>query len=445
MDRSESKHSVIAALAALALCIAILPARAQWVQTNGIDGPTVFSISSIGDSLVAGTSSDYVHFGGIFLSTDDGLTWALMKSDLPTYTDVHSFCKMKNAKGEERVFIGTETGPFCSTNHGANWMLRNDRNVWGATIVVADAQYLYACTNTDGLFRSSDDGITWEDANDGIPELHVGRPGARATQSLLSIQDPRFEWGFFVGVEGVHHINDTCRILRSSDHGETWQNTGNGIPPFSQVYCLAAGPTVSGHPDIYAGTVDGFFHSTDYGNSWIKSATGLGAHIINSIAAVDHYVFAGTDKGVYCSWNVSSRWFEANEGFSYHDIRSLFIFGKYIYAGTSGLGVWRRPLSELIPVDVEQPQMPTAFTLDQNYPNPITGQTSIGYALHKPEYMTLKVYNALGAEVATVMEGRQNAGRHTARFDATGLPAGMYFYRLAAGGRTIQRKMAVVK
>jgi hypothetical protein len=77
---------------------------------------------------------------------------------------------------------------------------------------------------------------------------------------------------------------------------------------------------------------------------------------------------------------------------------------------------------------------PEAYSLDQNYPNPFNPSTTITYTLPQASLVKLRLYNILGQEVATLVNGRQNAGRHTTRLDASSLPTGVYFYRLQARG-----------
>ena len=71
--------------------------------------------------------------------------------------------------------------------------------------------------------------------------------------------------------------------------------------------------------------------------------------------------------------------------------------------------------------------------------------TTISYALPEAENVTVKVYNTLGEEVATLVNGEQVAGQHDATFDASNLLNGIYFYRLTAGKFSQSGKMTVVR
>ena len=89
---------------------------------------------------------------------------------------------------------------------------------------------------------------------------------------------------------------------------------------------------------------------------------------------------------------------------------------------------------------VRDADVPSAFRLDQNYPNPFNPTTAISYQLVANSYVTLKVYDLLGREVATLVNGQLAAGSYKTTFDASRLSSGVYLYRLAADGATIQTK-----
>ncbi|MBN8544564.1 MAG: T9SS type A sorting domain-containing protein [Ignavibacteria bacterium] len=86
------------------------------------------------------------------------------------------------------------------------------------------------------------------------------------------------------------------------------------------------------------------------------------------------------------------------------------------------------------------------FVLEQNYPNPFNPETSIRFVLKKDTKATLKVYNSLGAEIATLFDGTAEAGRYyDVKFGGGDLASGFYFYRLVAGEYVSVKKMLLMK
>ena len=89
--------------------------------------------------------------------------------------------------------------------------------------------------------------------------------------------------------------------------------------------------------------------------------------------------------------------------------------------------------------------IPTEFALYQNYPNPFNPSTTISFDLPRQSYVTLKVYNVLGQEVATLVNGGRQAGRYSIPLEATEQPSGIYFYRLTAGSFSDVKKLIILK
>ena len=89
--------------------------------------------------------------------------------------------------------------------------------------------------------------------------------------------------------------------------------------------------------------------------------------------------------------------------------------------------------------------IPSDFHLYQNYPNPFNPSTTIVYDVAKSGDVTLSVYNLLGQEVSTLVDGYQSAGRHTVSFDASHMASGTYFYILTSGSQRIVKKMVLLK
>jgi hypothetical protein len=81
---------------------------------------------------------------------------------------------------------------------------------------------------------------------------------------------------------------------------------------------------------------------------------------------------------------------------------------------------------------VENSSAPLTFQLTQNYPNPFNPSTAISYRLEAKSFVVLKVFDILGTEVATLVDGGKEAGRYTVSWNAAGLSSGVYLYELTA-------------
>jgi hypothetical protein len=90
-------------------------------------------------------------------------------------------------------------------------------------------------------------------------------------------------------------------------------------------------------------------------------------------------------------------------------------------------------------------RMPTEFKLSQNYPNPFNPVTQISYTVPRTEYVSLKVYNLLGQEVATLVEGVKTPGVYRVTFDGSDLTSGVYLYTEKATNFVATRKLVLLK
>jgi hypothetical protein len=108
--------------------------------------------------------------------------------------------------------------------------------------------------------------------------------------------------------------------------------------------------------------------------------------------------------------------------------------------------MYRKVLLSLT-TDVEriENKLPKYYTLMQNYPNPFNPTTVIEFTIPNKEFVTLKVYNILGQEVAKLVNGVKSAGVYKVSFDASDLTSGMYIYKIEAGNYSDTKKMLLMK
>jgi len=101
--------------------------------------------------------------------------------------------------------------------------------------------------------------------------------------------------------------------------------------------------------------------------------------------------------------------------------------------------------NEVVGVETESQNLPSEFQLAQNYPNPFNPSTKIQYEISENQFVTLKVYDILGKEVATLVNEEKQAGYYSVEFDGRELSSGMYIYMIQAGNFVGSKKMLLIK
>ena len=114
-----------------------------------------------------------------------------------------------------------------------------------------------------------------------------------------------------------------------------------------------------------------------------------------------------------------------------------------VVAPAFAVGNWQGSTTDV--KDLTLGKVPDHFALEQNYPNPFNPSTAISYQLTVNSEVTLKVFDVLGREVATLVNEKKDAGSYSVRFSGAGLSSGVYLYRLQAGEFTQTRKLMLLK
>lgn len=101
--------------------------------------------------------------------------------------------------------------------------------------------------------------------------------------------------------------------------------------------------------------------------------------------------------------------------------------------------------NQITSVESDLNNIPSGFSLKQNYPNPFNPSTKISYQISQNSFVTLKVYDALGREVSSLVNEEKSAGKYEVNFNAVNLATGVYFYKLTANNFTQTNKMLLIK
>lgn len=188
----------------------------------------------------------------------------------------------------------------------------------------------------------------------------------------------------------------------------------------------------------------------EYDSTKISDTTSAEIYIINvgnnsltidSIIVSDpHFILTDVTNEVepYSVWK-SIVQFIPDSAKYYSTIIKVYSDGGIKQLSLSGIGK-----DYAVSVDDEILQSLT-FSLSQNYPNPFNPLTSIHYAIGKRQFVTLKVYDILGNEIATLVNDEKSAGNYEVNFNASNIPSGVYFYRLQAGSFIQTNKMILLK
>ncbi len=390
----------------LAQVLPIASGISQWISRGGPNDVFCFAVDAE-RGLWLGS-----RFEGVYRSLDGGDSWILSDTGL---TNKHINTLMVTPRG---VFAGTRGGIFLSTDGGSLWAHSDggiDTSV-AANEVMALARvgtYLFAGMGGNGVYRSSDEGVTWSQASSGLDENYIW--------SMAAVGND-----IFAGTDKSIYI--------SQNSASTWTQVNLGLPT-SPVYAITSLGSI-----LIIGTDKGVYTLTNVGSTWQHKSLGRPNEDVWSVVVDSARVFtANYGYGVFRSDDSCSTWHDVSTGLTNLVVWRIVMVTHAtretdLLVGTNGSGVWQRPHFELLTaVDDHSGMVPQAFLLSQNYPNPFNPNTIITYELPKLSEVRLGVYDMLGREVSVLVNDRREAGVHEVQFDGSGFAGGVYFYRLQTG------------
>jgi photosystem II stability/assembly factor-like uncharacterized protein len=379
--------------------------------------PGPHKLTQLSNALI-GLSDDVQPYRGYFLkTTDGGMSWRPF-GGLP---DTTMYLTGGYFLNERLGFVSATLQKISSyavilktVNGGLTWSTFEPavRTYSLRNIFFADSLHGMVVGARDTANRSI--GVLFSTTDGGTSWRHVDFPDVDNLIGVCALDT--LQWLVLGTSLEIHPL-----IFRSTDGGDSW--TGLELPDTA----LAEGMRFSS--DLRTGIV--------FGVRMVKDTTGIAR-------AAGIFVSRTTDGGD--SWLsqsfADSPNFRMPVGSSILSSHEMFLSGgsgtssAFIYHTTNGGTAFALP---------EESLRPTAITLSQNYPNPFNPSTTIKYDLPRDTRVSLKIYDVLGREVATLANGEEKAGFKSREWNAGGFASGVYFYRIQAGEYTAIRKMLLIK
>ena len=376
--------------------------------------------------------------------------------------------------GNGNKWIGTWGGGLAKFD-GTNWEVYNTSNSdlpdnYVSSIAIDGSGNKWIGTN-EGLAKF--DGTNWtvyDTSNSGLPDNLV---------SSLAIDGSGYKWiatyGGLAKFDGTSWtvyntsksglLDNRIRCIAIDESGNKWIGTHSGVAKFDGANWNVYNISNSGLPanDVNYITIDGS------GNKWIGTNGGLTVFNEGGIVPVELNSFTVTANGKEVTLNWSTATELNNQGFEiqrkygsndfvsvgsvkgngtttspnqYSYVDKLIDGGKYFYRLKQMDFNGTFEYSDVVEVEV---RLLDKFNLEQNYPNPFNPTTTIGYVLLEKSNAKLTLLNAIGEEIAVLVNEEQDKGYHKVEFDAANLPSGVYFYSLHSGSFVQTRKMILLK
>ncbi len=340
---------------------------------------------------------------------------------------------------------------FFQARNGIN---SNEPTNWSTPVIMSPHNSRVLYYGTDRIYRTTNGAANWNvisgDLTNAIPGTRLGT----VTTIAVAPSDSNI---IYAGTDDSH-------IWVTTDYGNNWIDVSSDpVLPDRWVTRVTVDPNDA---SIVYATFSGLkwvdpqphvFKSTDMGTSWTNISSNLPDAPVNAFA-VDYnnpdWLYLGSDVGAFVSFNGGVNWKILGTGLPVVSVYDMKIHpvDNYLAIGTHGRSIYKLNLNQLVVSVKDENNIVSNFKLFQNYPNPFNPSTKIKYSVSNVETrhtsslpVKLIVYDALGNQVATLVNEEKPAGTYEVEFDGSSLSSGIYYYKLQAGDFVQTRKMVLVK
>lgn len=382
-----------------------LLASAQWVPS--LNKPVICFYKNV-TVIYAGTTS-----GGIYRTTNEGVAWRKIDRDSVPFV-VNAIV----SSGNSELLAGTSNGIFkAPINNDSTWV----RSGLVGVNILSLSSYssgLVLAGSTNGVYKSTNSGVTW----DPIPQL-----GGRRINSISNT---------------IYLIGTDQGLYRSTDNGGSWVIDAMVGTQYN-INCV----THIGAWGQIVGHSTGYVYTTNGGVNWSSGGTMPAVYSIAGLSTTTPQtaLFGYANGVLLATLDNTIHWVERNNGLPTAPVYA--VQGKsntnYVLAASSQQ-VYKSPLA-YVPVITISTEVPAAYSLNQNYPNPFNPSTTINYSVPTKGVVKLKVYDALGRLLTTLIDAVQTPGTYAVSWDASEYTSGLYYYELQSENFKQTKRMLLIK
>ena len=365
-------------------------AGVTWTSAAGnLSGADAYDIFAFNENLAWIGAGD----GTIYKTTNGGVNWTFSVPS-PTSPFIDGLYFYDNNLGF--AFGDPGTSPhtwryWVTTNGGSTWtdysanfpVPGSTEAGWNNGFWTNDTAHIWICSNNSIIYRGS------------LRGAFTATTVSALYQFGLAFQDNN------TGVAIVNNSSASLPNLRTTNGGVAWASTS--FTPTGIAYGIKNAPT-SGSWEYWISGTSNIYWSTDNGITFSSQQT---------------LTAPGNCLSMY---NVQAGWCGGNTGQIYH------------YTSPHVVGI----------KNVNN-EVPNNYSLSQNYPNPFNPTTTINFSIPSSNNVSLKIYDIVGNEVMTVVNGFKQAGSYSVNIDASRLSSGVYFYTITAGNFKDTKKMMLTK
>jgi len=411
----------------------------SWVeQTSGVTA-TLTSVSVINSYIPFSTAWVCGYTGVVLRTTNNGINWINKSGNgIPNTISLINILGIDSSTALTAGYIGTTaTYVYKTTNGGNSWtqVFTQATGFINAICRLNNGNLFMQGDPVSGrwsIWKSTNNGSTWDSTGMYLPQIG----SETGYNNCMYYNNQRIWFG-----------TNNYKVYYSTNNGTSW--IAHPVPTEQNTYAVWFATIQS--EGLAAGI--NMLRTTNYGANW-SPVTTIGSGNFGGITSCQIFVddmaifeilfYVRSDNKIYYSPLDAQNWqvgFTAPTG-AYRHISGRMPYGPFWAVRTLGGISYHANIGGLNSISSE---IPSAFSLKQNYPNPFNPSTTIEFDIPDASYVTLKIYNSLGEEVAVLVNEKLKSGKYEYKFKADMLPSGIYFYTLETDNFRQTKKMILIK